>query len=80
VTFERLKPKNAGEVLVLQAALDSLSRNDRLLQRQFGKGLLQIEWPGHYFGVLEPSELIALKEAMEFELMCWGASERKVYL
>lgn len=80
MTFERLQPKSASEIPLLQDVLTSLVRNDPLLQRQFGQGVIQISWPGHYFGLIEPSELDELRDALQFELMCWGASERRLYL
>jgi hypothetical protein len=80
MTFDRLQPKTADEIPLLAEVLDSLHRNDALLKRQFGNGLLQISWPGHYFGLLYVEELEQLKDAIQFELMCHGATQRRTYL
>lgn len=80
MTFERLRPKSAEEITLLADVLESLHRNDRLLRQQFRSGILQISWPGHCFGLLYMEELEQLKAAVEFELMCWGAAARGVYL
>lgn len=82
MTFERLRPKDASEIPLLTSVLDSLRRNSRLIRSHIegDAGIFQIYWPGHCFGLVAVEEYEALKSAVEFELMCWGASERKVYL
>lgn len=82
MNFDHLKPKDAAEIPILADVLDSLRRNSRLIRSQIegAAGIFQIYWPGHCFGLVAVEEYEALKSAVEFELMCWGASERKVYL
>lgn len=82
MTFDRLRPKDASEISLLADVLDSLHRNERLIRGQIegAPGILQLYWPGHCFGLVHMSEVAQLKDAIQFELMCWGASERKVYL
>lgn len=75
--FARLKISSEAEATNLREVHTELSENhERIVTRHFDQyGILQLHFPGHCFCLSDESEVLALREAIAYEIRVWEAAQ-----